>query len=81
MEAAQSVPSLIVWGDRDRVVPMSHGQRVHELVPNTYLAVFKRTGHFPHRDDPIRFVRVIDEFLAREWRVGKRASAIAAKGS
>jgi pimeloyl-ACP methyl ester carboxylesterase len=78
MEATQSVPSLIVWGERDRIVPLRHGQQLHELIPNTYLAVFKRTGHFPHRDDPARFVRVIDEFLAREWRIRKDASALKA---
>jgi pimeloyl-ACP methyl ester carboxylesterase len=42
---------------------------VHQLIPHTYLAIFERAGHFPHRDDPARFVRVIDEFLAREWGV------------
>ncbi len=67
IEAAAQIPSLIVWGEHDRIVPASQGRRVHELVPDTYLSIFRRAGHFPHRDDPARFVRVIDEFLAREW--------------
>jgi pimeloyl-ACP methyl ester carboxylesterase len=75
---AERFPSLIVWGERDRIVPVDHGRKVHEVVPNTYLAVFKRAGHFPHRDDPARFVRVVDEFLAREWGVSKRAAALPA---
>jgi pimeloyl-ACP methyl ester carboxylesterase len=78
MDVAKSFPSLIIWGERDRVVPVRHGREVHELIPNTYLAVFKRAGHFPHRDDPARFVRALDEFLAREWRLPKRAAAIGA---
>jgi pimeloyl-ACP methyl ester carboxylesterase len=59
------IPSLIVWGEHDRVVPARQGANVHELVPHMQLKVFKHSGHFPHRDDPTRFVRVIDEFLAR----------------
>jgi pimeloyl-ACP methyl ester carboxylesterase len=76
---AERFASLIVWGERDRIVPVGHGRRVHQRVPNTYLAVFKRAGHFPHRDDPARFVRVVDEFLARE-RGGtqKRAAGLPA---
>lgn len=78
MEITKRFPSLIVWGDRDRVVPVSHGEHFHQLVPNTYLSVFERAGHFPHRDDPAKFVAVIDEFLAREWGV-KRTKRVAAR--
>jgi pimeloyl-ACP methyl ester carboxylesterase len=69
-------PSLIVWGDRDRIVPVRHGEQLQELVPNTYLARFPKAGHFPHRDDPKRFVQVVDEFLAREWGVGRSSAAL-----
>jgi pimeloyl-ACP methyl ester carboxylesterase len=75
LELTKRFPSLIVWGDRDRIVPVRHGQDVHQLVPNTYLAVFGGAGHFPHRDDPDRFVEVVDEFLAREWKVTPRRRA------
>lgn len=81
LEVAGRFPTLIVWGARDRIVPVRQGRRVHELIPHTYLAVFERSGHFPHRDDPERFVAAIDEFLARERgapgvpRAALRASA------
>lgn len=78
VEIARRFPSLIVWGDRDRIVPVRHGEQVHELVPNTYLSVFRRAGHFPHRDDAERFVRVVDEFLTREWRLHGRRRALGA---
>jgi pimeloyl-ACP methyl ester carboxylesterase len=68
-DVAGRFPSLIVWGDRDRIVPARHGREVHQLVPHTYLSIFDGAGHFPHRDDPDRFVQVVDEFLAREWRL------------
>lgn len=72
LEITKQFPSLIVWGERDRIVPAQHGRDVHQLIPNTYLATFEHAGHFPHRDDPDRFVAVVDEFLAREWRVQPR---------
>jgi pimeloyl-ACP methyl ester carboxylesterase len=77
-DVTSRVPSLLVWGDRDRLVPARHGHTVHRLVPNTYLALFSGAGHFPHRDDPQRFAQVVDEFLAREWRIRPRGAAAAA---
>jgi hypothetical protein len=68
LDLTKRFPSLIVWGERDRIVPAEHGRQVHQLVPNTYLAMFERAGHFPHRDDPDRFVQVVDEFLASTRR-------------
>jgi pimeloyl-ACP methyl ester carboxylesterase len=65
-DVAHRFPSLIVWGERDRIVPVRHGRDYHHRVPHTYLALFERAGHFPHRDDPRRFVAVVDRFLARE---------------
>ena len=65
LRTAQRIPALIVWGENDRVVPARQGKNVHELVPHIQLKVFKHAGHFPHRDDPTRFVRVVHEFLAR----------------
>ncbi len=70
-----------MWGDRDRVVPASHGEQAHRLVPNTYLAMFEGAGHFPHRDDPERFVARLDEFLAREWRMPRRGRGARSAGA
>ncbi len=78
---AHEFPALIVWGTHDRVVPASHGEQAHRLVPNTYLAMFEGAGHFPHRDDPERFVAVLDEFLAREWRVPRRGRGARSAGA
>lgn len=76
-QVTESFHSLIIWGERDRFVPVDHGKQVHQIVPHTYLAVFKEAGHFPHRDDPDRFVRVLNAFLARERRLRKRRPALA----
>ena len=59
------VPMLIVWGEDDRVVPARQGLAAQQTMPHLRLRVFKHTGHFPHRDDPARFVRAVGEFMAR----------------
>ena len=60
---AQAVPSLLVWGAIDPIIPARHGRRAHELMPGSRLEVFDEAGHFPHLDDPLRFVRLLREFV------------------
>jgi pimeloyl-ACP methyl ester carboxylesterase len=61
---ARGVPSLIVWGERDPMIPVSHAHAAHELMPGSRLEVFPGAGHFPHRDDPERFVSTLLDFMA-----------------
>jgi pimeloyl-ACP methyl ester carboxylesterase len=56
---AAQLPVLIIWGARDRIIPVSHAYRAHELVPGSRLEVFERSGHFPHLDEPERFTRTL----------------------
>lgn len=74
--AATRHPVMIIWGDRDRIVPLRHGQRAHDRVGNTNLTVFSGSGHFPHRDDPERFVRVLNAFITPASS-GRRARKVA----
>jgi pimeloyl-ACP methyl ester carboxylesterase len=60
---AESIPFLIVWGERDPIIPVEHGRAAHRLVPNSRLEIFPAAGHFPHLDDPLRFVRLLGDFL------------------
>jgi pimeloyl-ACP methyl ester carboxylesterase len=60
---AQSIPFLIIWGERDPIIPVEHGRAAHRLVSNSRLEVFPAAGHFPHIDDPLRFVRVLGDFI------------------
>ena len=61
---AGHMPTLIVWGERDGVLPVDHGQAAHEAIPGSRLEIFPGAGHFPHRDDPMRFIDVLSDFLA-----------------
>ena len=60
---AEDVPTLIVWGARDRIIPVQHGHSTHEAVPDSKLVVFEKSGHFPHADEPDRFRDVLQEFV------------------
>jgi pimeloyl-ACP methyl ester carboxylesterase len=61
---AEEVPSLLIWGERDPIIPVSHGIAAHKKMPGSRLEVFPGAGHFVHRDDPRRFVQVLSEFVA-----------------
>jgi len=59
-----AVPALVVWGDRDGVIPVHHGRQAHEALPASRLEIFAGAGHFPHHDDPDRFVALMRRFVA-----------------
>jgi pimeloyl-ACP methyl ester carboxylesterase len=60
---ADNVPFMIVWGERDPIIPVAHGRAAHELVPSSRLEVFEDAGHFPHLDQPQRFIDVLLDFV------------------
>src|SRR4051794_1480774 len=59
---ASKMPTLIVWGGRDRIIPVDHAQPAHEGMPGSRLELFEDSGHFPHLDDPLRFARTLMHF-------------------
>jgi pimeloyl-ACP methyl ester carboxylesterase len=60
---ARGLPMLIVWGQRDRIIPVDHGWRAHELVPESRFEVFEGAGHFPHLDEPSRFIVTLEDWI------------------
>jgi pimeloyl-ACP methyl ester carboxylesterase len=60
------VPTLIVWGLSDRIVPVEAALRYHRLIPRSRLEIFERTGHVPELERPLRFNALLDDFLAAE---------------
>jgi pimeloyl-ACP methyl ester carboxylesterase len=61
---ARDIPTLLVWGTRDAVVPYAHARAAHAAMPTSRLETFEDAGHFPHHHDPERFLAVLREFLA-----------------
>jgi pimeloyl-ACP methyl ester carboxylesterase len=56
------LPSLIVWGEKDSIIPVAHGAAAHEAMPGSRFEVFPDAGHMPHADDPQRFAAVLTDF-------------------
>jgi pimeloyl-ACP methyl ester carboxylesterase len=61
---AAQLPTLLVWGERDSVIPVAHGAEAHAAMPGSRLELFRDAGHFPHLDDSARFAAVLEAFLA-----------------
>jgi pimeloyl-ACP methyl ester carboxylesterase len=61
---AAHVPSLIVWGEKDRMIPVKHAHEAHANMPGSRLEIFPGAGHFPFNDDPERFAALLLDFLA-----------------
>jgi pimeloyl-ACP methyl ester carboxylesterase len=79
---AEGMPTLLVWGAHDAVIPVDQAEVVHEAMPGSRLEIFSDAGHFPHHADPERFVAVLRDFLVHtepgqyspaQWRALLRA--------
>jgi pimeloyl-ACP methyl ester carboxylesterase len=59
---AAKVPTLLLWGEHDRMIPVSHGREAHEAMPGSRCIVYD-AGHFPHLDHPWRFASDLLDFV------------------
>ncbi|MBK5110204.1 MAG: alpha/beta fold hydrolase [Thermoleophilia bacterium] len=81
---AEGLPVLIIWGARDPIIPVHHGEQAHEAIPGSRLEIFDGVGHLPQIEAPARFVAVLEDFLtdteprpfdAGEWRARLQTTA------
>lgn len=63
---AVRAPSLVVWGDDDKVVPQSAGKRYVEALPNAKMEVVKNSGHCVDMEQPETLAKLIVDFIGRE---------------
>lgn len=90
---AEAMPVLLVWGAHDAIIPVHHAEVAHRAMPGSRLELFADAGHFPHHQDPDRFVEVLEDFIAttepnrfdqRRWRrllrEGREAALAEARG-
>lgn len=57
------LPTLVVWGDRDRVIPVAHARRAAERLPQASLTVLAGCGHLPSVEQPRSFTEALQDFL------------------
>lgn len=60
---AARLPALIVWGERDNIIPVGHAHAAHEAMAGSRLEIMEGTGHFCHVEDPRRFVEILSDFM------------------
>nr|WP_208857871.1 alpha/beta hydrolase [Streptomyces flavidovirens] len=86
---AEGMPTLLVWGDRDSVVPERHAHRAHDAMPGSRLEIFAGVGHFPFHTEPVRFLALVEDFIestspadwnAERWRELLRAGRPGTRG-
>src|SRR5918998_1571814 len=63
LHLAEVMPSLIVWGERDPIIPVEHAHVAHAAMPGSRLELLEEAGHFPQLDDPITLARLLTDFV------------------
>jgi pimeloyl-ACP methyl ester carboxylesterase len=74
---AAGIPVLIIWGERDPIIPVQHGRNAHATIPGSHLEIFESIGHLPQLESPGHFIMVLERFIAeneparfdrKQWR-------------
>ena len=58
-------PTLLLWGENDREIPLADGERLREEIPGSRLIVFLNCGHLPHEEYPEAFTKVVADFVTQ----------------
>jgi len=61
---AHEIPTMIIWGDRDAVIPVEHAHIAHELIPGSRLEIVEGAGHFLPFERPELIDRLVRDFIA-----------------
>jgi pimeloyl-ACP methyl ester carboxylesterase len=73
----EAMPMCVIWGADDAVIPVRHATNAAEMAPGATVEVIPNAGHFPHKDHPQRFVKILNDFVRstqpatydrRRWR-------------
>ena len=57
------LPTLILWGGRDRLIPPDNAERFHHDIAGSQVVMFDDLGHVPQEEDPLRTVAAVKQFL------------------
>jgi pimeloyl-ACP methyl ester carboxylesterase len=73
---AAHVPTMIVWGDQDGIIPVAHAHAAHDLIPTSRLEIIEGVGHFPHVEQPDTFAALLVDFLESSQPASTRHEAL-----
>ena len=63
LHLAAGMPTLIIWGAEDPVIPVDHAHAAHAVIQGSWLEIIEGVGHYPHCEAPERFVESLTEFI------------------
>ena len=61
---SEAMPMAVVWGRDDQVIPVRHASNAAALAPDVRVEVLPDAGHFPHKNHPEEFARILDDFVS-----------------
>jgi pimeloyl-ACP methyl ester carboxylesterase len=67
-------PTLILWGENDREVPLQNGELLHQEIQDSQLIIFRECGHLPHEEFPVEFAQVVSNFCSDQHMKQLRAA-------
>ena len=59
----ETLPTMIVWGERDNTIPLAHGRHAHEAIPHNRFETIARAAHFPHLEEPDALSALLRDFM------------------
>jgi pimeloyl-ACP methyl ester carboxylesterase len=63
LHLTEVMPSLVVWGERDPIIPARHAKAAHAAMPGSRLELLPGAGHFPQLEDPHRLAAILTDFM------------------
>jgi pimeloyl-ACP methyl ester carboxylesterase len=60
-----AVPTLILWGKDDHLIPLENGEHFHKDIKGSQLVMLDGLGHVPHEEDPVKTVAAVKGFLGK----------------
>jgi len=68
-----NVPTLLIWGDTDRLFPKEHALAYEKAIPGAKLVIIPKCGHVPQIEQPNAFVAALESFIGAQRQQRKTA--------
>lgn len=74
---ASGLPALLIWGDEDPIIPVSHARAAHEALPGSRLLILPGVKHYPHLEATATVTANLDDFITTTapWQWRRKPSA------
>ena len=59
-----TIPTMIIWGDEDPIIPVSHAERAREAMPHSRVEILSGVGHFPQVEASAQVIELLSDFVA-----------------